>query len=156
MILRDVTQQDIRRIHEWRNDPVTQEMSGSTEEITLADHAKWFAARLTENDIWIGVDQESDIGVVAGKLLLWRQEAPTISITVAPPHRGKGFAVSLIEAGTQRLMEKYCSDTVMADVKAANTPSLKAFLRAGYVIERVTDDRRWLEMRYERPAHRPR
>lgn len=151
MILREARAADREKLLRWRNDPTSAEMSATTCEISIEDHARWFRQRLDFGDIWIGVlNGSEDVGVVSGRLLVHSDpETPSISITVAPEWRGQGLSVPLITLGTYRIMKQFKVKSVRADIRVANVPSLRAFLKAGYKLVSVTDDRVWAELRYD-------
>lgn len=61
-----------------------------------------------------------------------RGRAVDISVNVAPEHRGKGFGVAAIRAGLDYLADTSGYDGVLAEVRAENHGSHKAFLGAGF------------------------
>ncbi|MBK8136735.1 MAG: GNAT family N-acetyltransferase [Chloroflexi bacterium] len=57
-----------------------------------------------------------------------------IDISIAPERRGEGFATAIIELGIKRMFAK--DETIkraIARIKPQNTPSRRAFERAGFL-----------------------
>ena len=97
--LRPASAEDCRMLWEWANDPATREASFDTAPIALPVHEAWLAQKLAapECDIFIALDSDSHpVGVIRFEL---KGADAVVSITVAPPHRGKGYASRIIRAG---------------------------------------------------------
>ena len=134
--LRLATLADAAFLLRWRNDPLTRANSLSPEAITPEQHAAWLAATLASGTRYLYVAEASFTEAI-GTVRLDRLDRPTptaeVSITVAPEHRGQGWAGPMLEA--VRMEAKAHGITrVVATVKPGNTASLRAFLAAGYRI----------------------
>ncbi len=109
MRLEPARPEDSLLLWRWRNDPQTRANSRSSDPVSWEEHAKWFKEKQNIYVAWVPV------GTV-------RVDDGEVSLTVAPEHRGNGYAAPMIRA----------ANGVRAWVKADNEPSLRAFRSAGY------------------------
>ena len=136
--LRRVEESDKESLWQWRNDPLTREMSIDRHEVSWADHCAWFDRVQGDPNrhLLIGELEHNLIGTVR---LDGVAETAEISITVAPAARGKGLGLALLDAATQ-----YAKTLQLVALTAVIRPSNKAsqiiFERAGYQsYQRVKD-----------------
>lgn len=112
------------------NDPVVRENSFSSDEIKYEDHQKWLKSKLdsTLTEIYIC---EFD-GKKAGQIRLDIdnvEKRAKISFSVMNSLRGKGLGSFMLEAVKGKVKMDYM---LYGEVKKNNSPSQKAFLKAGY------------------------
>lgn len=125
MNLRLATIDDAEFLRRIRNDPETRRWSRTEGEISKKAHDDWF--RTTTDRIFIA---ETD-GVAVGAVRLVRHPHELeLGLVVAPEHRGKGYAVKLIELGKAEAWAP-----VVAYVRSDNTRSVRAFNRAGFKLD---------------------
>lgn len=131
--LRPVRRADAQMLWRWANDPEVRAASFSSEPIAWEAHVAWLENRLRDPDtlFFIAIDGEDrPIGQirfdVAGK------EA-VVSVTVDRPFRRAGLGSRLIALASARAFRERPIDVVRAYVKPANTASMQAFVRAGYL-----------------------
>lgn len=143
--LRPAAQDDWARLLQWRNDPATRASFRSTAPVDVDEHVAWFARTLASPEVALFVAHLDDACVGSCRLgdLRSANASPSrlaeVSIVVDPRHRGRGIAVPML-----RLLEAEAArrGTVVlrADVRATNTPSLRAFVEAGYALVRCDGD----------------
>lgn len=148
---RPVTEDDMMVIFEWANDPVTREMSFSSEPILLETHKKWFARVLSSPDVHLLIieGQESGRWHPVGQV---RFDADgEISIALAPKFRGRGLGKSLLRTGIEYVIDKLKTKRITAHIKRENLASIKIFERAGFRFHRRTQykGQKCLEYTYE-------
>lgn len=141
MILRKATSDDAVDVWVWRNDPLTREMSRTTDEVPRAAHLGWFASSLTDprRTILIGEVDGEKVGMVR-----FDHGAKTeVSININPAHRSRGYGYALLMAATRAV-----PGDLWAEIKDQNLASQRLFERAGF---RLNSTEGGLG-RYRRPA----
>jgi UDP-2,4-diacetamido-2,4,6-trideoxy-beta-L-altropyranose hydrolase len=126
VVLREARADDRERIRAWRNDPETRGRSFQPDEVSAEDHARWFERRMDDPGCLLLIAESE--GAPVGVLRFEREgDGLEVHLTIAPEHRGKGYAAELLRLGTERVTEN-----VLARVKPDNERSLHAFKRAGF------------------------
>ncbi len=136
--LRMATQADAEAMWRWRNHPDTRRYSGSGDEIPLERHLAWLDATLSRSDrlLLIGSDRRGDVGVLRFDI---EGDTATISVYLAPERHGEGLGRWLIAAGSAYLGAHHPAVTrIVADVRADNASSRRAFAAAGYAEDSLT------------------
>ena len=137
--LRPATQQDCRRVWEWRNEPETREASFDTSYIPYKDHERWFSRRLPAPDtrIYIVLDGGGrEVGYVRFDI---SEEQADISVSLDKDERGKGYGTAAIRRGSGQLLAEGYAKRVLAYVKRGNAASKAAFQRAGFALAGMKD-----------------
>jgi RimJ/RimL family protein N-acetyltransferase len=134
--LRSATLDDEDLLLKWRNDPATRRASFRSDEISSADHHRWFLEKLEDPDCAILVVEVD--GLPVGQIRLDRVAVGVaeISIGLAAEVRGRGFGrKALLRAvpEAKRLLGACC---IKALVKRGNAASLAAFASAGFRVIR--------------------
>jgi spore coat polysaccharide biosynthesis predicted glycosyltransferase SpsG/RimJ/RimL family protein N-acetyltransferase len=158
--LRRVELADTGLLFEWANDPVVRRWAFSEEAILPEDHQRWMRTKLASSDtsMFLARDRSgAQIGQIRFDL---DSGVAEVSISVAAPHRGRGWASSLIIAGTEslfRLRSAAECHTVRARIKPDNTASVRAFELAGFADEGLRSDgeREWRSYAFPRDVRRP-
>jgi RimJ/RimL family protein N-acetyltransferase len=152
MILRfrPAEKQDSYQIWQWRNDPLTREMSRNGELIEWAQHTKWFETVLKDNErhLWIVSSGDEDVAVLRFDEMSADQYE--ISINVNPAYRGQGMGASIIEMGCRKFLASIdaVNASVLAVVQQANVASLRSFEKAGFEKDGL-DENGWLRLVYK-------
>ena len=135
----------------WRNDPLTRANSRFTAEVPYGHHVQWLAETLAARQVRLFVGEVDGLLVGTSRLDLSSHDSE-VSITVAPEHRGEGYARPLLALTLEhRPMEL----PTVAQIEVTNTPSLVTFLKEGFVPYGLTDihrlgtqdGRRWMWLR---------
>lgn len=126
-----------QQVMAWRNDPTTLAMfyhhAPKTWETFWPEYCEAyfqhtivpvFALYQGQRVAFVKVDPAPHPTGLAGKCV-------GISINLAPEHRGKGLAKQVLLA-VDSYLKRQGVDSIVAEVRVENTPSLKAFTGAGY------------------------
>lgn len=134
--LRRVEEKDCRQLWEWANDPEVRPMSFATELISWQRHLEWFNSKLHDPNaaLYLAVDS-ADIPAGQVRFQIDNTTA-TVSISLAPPFRGKGYGRVILAMATEDLFRTTAVIEIHAYVKPNNVASLRLFKRAGYARER--------------------
>ena len=132
--LRPATIDDAPLVFEWRNDPDIQAISGTTKELKMHDHLKWFAARLQESHAEsIYMVEGSHAGTIgSARILQDGTSHARISLTIASEYRGRGIGRKVIRLLKKKIDEM--SRIAVARVHTENLTSLRAFMSVGFHI----------------------
>jgi UDP-2,4-diacetamido-2,4,6-trideoxy-beta-L-altropyranose hydrolase len=135
--LRRVQEKDCRQLWEWANDPEVRPLSFATETILWERHLEWFNSKLRDPNavLYLVVDSE---GIAAGQVRYHIDNTKaTVSISMAPPFRGKGYGKAVLAMATADLFRTTPVTEIDAYVKPNNAASLGLFTRAGYARETI-------------------
>lgn len=129
--LRAATDLDAPLLLEWRNDPDAIRFSVTGRGVTAAEHASWLAARLVdpETRLWIAEEDGQPVGQVRVDL---RDGTGTVSIGIAPAHRGHGVGSAVLAAMLVEMEREPRAVRLRAETRSTNIASLRAFERAGF------------------------
>ena len=137
--LRPATQDDCRRLWEWRNEPETREASFDNHVIPYKEHERWYSRKLLAEDTRIFIIMSGDDREAGYVRFNLEPDQAEISIGVDRGERGNGYGAAAIRLGSDRLLDTGVAPKIMALVKRNNTASLSAFQKAGFVTEAVED-----------------
>lgn len=142
MTFRRATVADSRLIWEWRNDPVTREMSRSSEEISWEQHQLWFESVSGDprRSLLIAERGEEPLGVL--RFDPFAEGCAEISINVAPSQRGKGISRTMLAAACRYGFEQLSLARIYAEIKETNAPSIKIFEGVGFRFAALREDLR--------------
>jgi pseudaminic acid synthase len=129
--LRPATLADGASLLAWRNDPQTRAMSIATGEVTADQHAAFLARSLDTDDRWLYIAEAGGAPIGMVRLDAAGPAALEISLVVAPPARGKGYAVALLHAAEAEARRRGAVRLV-AVLRPDNAASRRAFEAAGY------------------------
>jgi spore coat polysaccharide biosynthesis predicted glycosyltransferase SpsG/RimJ/RimL family protein N-acetyltransferase len=137
--LRPVQASDSAQLLTWTNDPATRQQSFDPSPVPLVRHEAWLASQLAQPEHYLLLLAEAaDTGAPAGLIrFAVANEASgseaTLSYSLGPAHRGRGWAAPLLLAGTRALLAAFPQVArVLGEVKADNVASVRAFRRAGF------------------------
>ena len=126
----------------WRNDSTTRAMSLQTGIVSEQEHMAWLAAVLKDPTVRLMIVGDVDEVVGTYRLDYVGTNDVEISLTVAPEHRGQGYASRIIDLAVNHACV-LCADRVSAVVLESNTLSIRAFERCGFVLDAVHDGKRF-------------
>ena len=122
---------------EWRNDPMTRQMSNNTEKISWEDHSCWYEKVLLDNSrkLYLGEERGIPIGVIRFDKCDNEENSYEVSINISPGSRGKGFGKKIITNGIRRFLKEVenCK-FIRAEVKTDNESSIKLFKSCGFTL----------------------
>lgn len=150
--LRPATALDEALLLEWRNDEQTRQMSLDTRPVAASDHHRWLADALKDPGRRLFIAEVG--GVAIGTTRLDHlPSAWSISITVAPQHRGAGHGGTLLRLTAEWFGAHLRGGVIAAAVKRTNRASLALFLRSGYVV--AAEDAALIRLELRRDAAPP-
>ena len=131
--LRAAAAGDMELYYEWANDPSTRQNAFNQERIEYAEHASWFSNKLASDSALLLV-AEDEHGVPVGQIRFdIADDTAEISFSIAGFYRGRGLGAEILRLGCQALRQRLgCKVRICGYVKTGNTPSNKAFIRAGF------------------------
>jgi RimJ/RimL family protein N-acetyltransferase len=106
-------------LFDWRNDPLTKEMSRNQDAVEWGTHINWLAGRLSRPHLYIATIDGCPVGT-------FRVDGEEISYTVAPEHRGKGVGLAMLCHARARF------GPLRAEIFERNIASIKIAKRAGH------------------------
>ena len=125
-----------KMLWEWRNDPVTRQMSNNTEKVSWEEHSIWYEKVLLDNcrKLFVGEDDGIPIGVVRFDKCNNEEYFFEVSINISPTSRKKGFGKQILTNGIRRLLEEVEScKFIRAVVKKENESCNKLFISCGFI-----------------------
>ncbi len=142
--LRLVQASDSAQLLAWTNDPATRQQSFDPAPVPLARHEAWLAGQLAQPARYLLLLAEATATNEPAGLIRFAlntinepgtepEPTATLSYSLAPECRGRGWAAPLLLAGTRAVLAALPHVArVLGEVKADNVASVRAFRRAGY------------------------
>lgn len=143
LTIRPATESDAELLLKWRNDPETLRWSRSHQPVTEPVHRAWLHNSLRDPDrLLFIVESDHPLGTIRFDR---EADAWEVSITVAPPDRGKSLSPRLLTLGEGALRAQQGAAKIRANIHRDNAASLHLFHDAGYVeSDRSDGPFRWL------------
>lgn len=137
MKIKKANLEDAKIIYDLANDIESRKNSFQSSLINYEDHLVWISNKLKNNSLIYYLyydDSMKNIGFVRFDF----NEFDNIiaSIVVDKNFRGKGFASKMIINGINELSSEKKFSNITAYVLKSNTPSLKSFINAGFIIDK--------------------
>ncbi|TVY07207.1 GNAT family N-acetyltransferase [Paenibacillus cremeus] len=133
--LRNVTLEECDLIFEWANDKTVRENSFNSNELNYDEHVSWFSNKLASNDSYFYIFEANNKKV--GMIRLENNESNSfiINYSISREHRGQGYATALLKL----IKDRYINCLLIGKVKSCNIASIKAFIRAGYIMKEESE-----------------
>lgn len=145
IVLRQVAMTDADLLLAWRIDPATRDASFGSPPIDRGSHVAWLARSLGDPKQLLRIAEAGGRPIGTVRLDLTADHRATISVTVAPEARGRGWATNLIRAALGLAAERDI-EWVDAEIKPDNAASIGAFRAAGFVARDVAERRDRIRM----------
>ncbi|ERP30822.1 GNAT family N-acetyltransferase [Chitinivibrio alkaliphilus] len=131
MNLRKATCKDAPMLYCWFCDEGTRRYSISSNTPSWDDHCAWLKEKLAARtcQIYIGTDEEREIGVLRFEAVGTEH---TISITIAPSCRGRGYGTALLSMG---IHHPSCPHPLTAYILPVNHSSRRLFEKTGFLLQ---------------------
>lgn len=150
--LREAREEDCILIWQWSNDPDVRVASFSSGEILWEEHVEWFRQKMEDpHHIFLVAIDERNIPIGQARFGIEGIEA-TLSVSVAPEHRRKGYGRDLVDLSCRHLFRTTDIQVVHAYVKPGNLTSAQFFKNAGFLELRPTSIRGQMALHFERRA----
>lgn len=130
--LRLVSHLDIELLWEWANDPDTRQNSFDSAKIPWEEHSAWCQKKLSDADCRLWIASNGGSAPVGCVRFDCKESEATISLTVAPSARGKGYGTKIIQQACDRLFADSPLHLIHAYIKPNNLASVKVFEAAGF------------------------
>ncbi|MBU5436664.1 GNAT family N-acetyltransferase [Tissierella sp. MSJ-40] len=131
----NVTENDCDLIFQWSNDKDVRLNSFNSNPIKYEDHIKWFKDKMKSNDSIMYIFKVCDGKVGLIRLDKLENNTYIINYSIAREHREKGYATILLRL----VKEKYKDSFLIGKVKKENIASIKAFIKAEYIMKEKLD-----------------
>jgi len=131
---------DAELLWNWANDRSVRERSFNQEPIEWDAHLEWFSRRLAAPDTKFYLLLEN--GEPVGQIRYDRDAggaAAEIGFSIAEENRGRGFGVEILRLTANRAAQDLNCREIVGFVIEDNEASSKAFLRAGFTTEGLTE-----------------
>lgn len=138
ILLRPATLADAELLRAWRNDPEMRKNSFHSSIVGKKEHMLWLRGSLKSKTRRIYIAEapppknDHPWDFVGEGRLDFNGKTIEFDVEVAPDHRGQGYGGQIILQLIVQAREWKPSVPLIAHIKAFNTPSLRAFLRAGF------------------------
>lgn len=125
------TDNDCDLLFQWANDKDVRLNSFNSKSIDYEEHVKWFKSKIESNDsiIYLFKVYNDKVGLV--RLDKIETNTYIINYSIAKEHREKGYATELLKL----IKGKYEKSLLIGKVKKENTASIKAFIKAKYLMK---------------------
>lgn len=131
--LRRATKNDTLLYYNWVNDSNVREQSFDSNSINFEDHKRWFKSKLKDTDCMMLVfknEKNLDIGQV--RIQKEDDKSALIGISIASEHRGKGYAIEMIQMSSDYFFISNPIYIIKAFIKIENSISKYVFEKAGF------------------------
>jgi len=137
--LRPVVRGDADLLLAWANDPETRANSFNRETIKPEEHRAWLEGRLADGRCWMCLAEDAT-GRCFGTVRIEGDEELTVSITIAPTHRGLGLGEKLLSLACAA--DPHEGRRILrAEVRPDNAASRKIFEANGFRLIAEKPDR---------------
>jgi len=139
--LRFGTEEDCKKIYDWRNHPKIREISFSSEEIIFADHEKWFYDMIKnpKRTLFIIMNEKSkDIGNVR---IDKKEGYALINILIDGNFINKGKGTLALKKSAEVYFNNFDVPYIVAEIRKDNIASIKSFVKAGYKLYKEHKDK---------------
>ena len=137
--VRPATQDDCRRLWDWRNESTTRAASFNSDFIPYQDHENWFSRKMRAQDTRIFIVMDADAREVGYVRFSIEADEAEISVGVDIAERGKGYGADAIRMASDQILATGPVDRILAYIKQDNPASLAAFQRAGFDSKSIKD-----------------
>jgi RimJ/RimL family protein N-acetyltransferase len=134
--LRPVETRDKLLLFHWANDPQTRANAIDRRTIRWDEHVAWFA-RKQHADRTLFRLFVTPSGLPVGQLRIEPEgnSAGVVHFSIEPAMRGQGFGGRLIQLAVDLWRHTGRVGPLLGDVRAENTPSRRAFTKAGFQLQ---------------------
>jgi len=137
---------DSKQLWEWRNDPVTREMSRNSEWIPWELHRDWYVKTMQDpNEVLLFADYHGkQMGTV--RFDVEKKHSAEVSININPEMRGNGLGRKLLGAACRYGFHKLGLKEIDAEIKEKNVASIHIFESVGFqFIEKCDGIRKYVK-----------
>lgn len=147
----DPDSQDSKFIWEWKNDPVTREMSRRADVIPWQNHRSWYASAVMDPKKVLLMACVNGIPASMLRFDLTAHDSAEININLNPAMRRKKLAKPILAAACKYAFDILRLNVIYAEVKPENIPSVKIFEDVGFAFQGLRDGLRTYNLLRARP-----
>ncbi len=131
---RSVNQDDIDWLFKLRNDPDVRKGSIVEKCVSWEEHQKWFVSKLADSKVVFWAVEYG--GTPAGQVRFDLDgEGAVTSISLLPSLRGRGVSAKILQQACSCIFKQKPASFIRAIIRRENVVSLKAFLKAGFLVD---------------------
>ncbi|VVC04506.1 Acetyltransferase (GNAT) domain protein [Candidatus Bilamarchaeum dharawalense] len=133
VMLRKVSEDDLKQIFEWRNEREVRENSFASHKISWEEHQTYWKKRLAQHDFYsfIIVVEKENVGLLRLNPVDANQKYE-VHILISSTYRRRGLGQATVFAAIQ-FAKQTGIKKLIAKVKSKNIPSKKIFEKNGFV-----------------------
>lgn len=143
MIIRKASDSEIdcKLVFSLSNDPVVRSVSFNQNKIVYEKHVEWYKRTIKDsNTLFLLVFENEAESAFIGQLRFKRDsetsESCVISLSITEEYRGKGIGNQFLQIGIDKLHNDWkLVKSIIAEVKADNTPSNMLFRKQGFELD---------------------
>lgn len=141
LTIRNAVALDSTFLYLLRNDLNVRAASKNSEPLKLEAHKEWYSVKLKDEKTYIFVIEDEGIRVGTIRFSEISNAQFLLSIALVKEFRNRGFAATVIGLGLSALQTiKGKNMEVQAEIKLNNLPSIRAFVSAGFTMQRFVSD----------------
>ena len=134
--LRAATNEDCSQIYKWRNRDEIIALSTTLKPVSWPEHVKWFNRSLKSKQCYIYIIIHHYVSIGKVRFDSVCDSISEISIYIISEYTGKGLGVTSIVQATAKIFKLIPElQTVVAFIRNENINSIRAFSKAGYVLD---------------------
>jgi len=147
--IRPAMADDAELLWHWANDASVRERSFNPELIAWESHLDWFSQRLISPDtrFYLLLKNGEPIGQIRYDRDI-SKTAAEISFSIEHGHRGKGLGTEILRLTREHALHDLNCGSITALVIEGNEASHKAFVRAGFTNDGLTEIRGRIAARF--------
>ena len=130
--------EDSRAVWQWRNDPVTRQMSRTTDLIAWEDHHRWYARTASAAGTCLLILMQDGVPACMVRFDTLAPETAEVHINMNPALRGTGQGRPMLAAACAYGWDELKLSSIYANIKVENQPSRRIFEGVGFML---TDER---------------
>ena len=137
--LRSACEGDCEQLWKWVNDPDVRTSAFRSDVILWEGHRQWFSGKLNDPACvqFIALDdRDTPVGQIRFDV---RDGEAEVDVSIDKDKRGLGYGAALIQIGVRELTRTVSVKAVHAFIKPGNEASIRAFQKAAFVEQGVTD-----------------
>jgi RimJ/RimL family protein N-acetyltransferase len=152
--LRPLEADDMLRALDWVNDPAVAFSLGRCRPVTRHEHERWYASVIENASHVFFAIEDREEGLHVGNIWLWgihpQNRSAELRIMIGSgAHRGRGIGTEAVRLLLEFAFLRLNLHKVFLYVLASNEAAVKAFGRAGLVVEGTLRDEFYVSGEYE-------
>ena len=143
MKIREANIDDSNDIFEWRNDPITRQMSFNSDVVTFSTHNKWFENSLHNKNRYLLIVEEEGRKISVVRFDIKEEKSTAeININLNSLERGKRLSSTVISKSISyfNIINNKRTKTIIAKIKKKNIASKRSFMKCGFKLKLVKEN----------------